>query len=98
MLHFTKEDAPALPIHDSFIMHHGYAGELEEAMRRSFFDRFKKHIIVKTEIIEEVKPKDTDPNDIEWDDISIEAILKGDKEYSKWQVRDAMWLNRSNNS
>ena len=28
---FVKEDAPALPVHDSFIMHHGYAGKLEES-------------------------------------------------------------------
>ena len=33
MLQFAKIDAPALPIHDSFIMHHGYGGELEEAMK-----------------------------------------------------------------
>ena len=30
MLHFAEMDAPALPVHDSFIMHHGYGGELEE--------------------------------------------------------------------
>ncbi len=94
MLHFSAMDAPALPIHDSFIMHHGYAGELEEAMRRTYYDKFGKYIGVKSEIIEEVKPKDIDPNNIEWDDTSIEAILEGDKEYSEWQDRDAKWLNR----
>ena len=31
MVHFAAMDAPALPVHDSFIMHHGYGGELEEA-------------------------------------------------------------------
>ena len=42
MPHFAAMDAPALPVHDSFIMHHGfsYEGELEEAMRRAFYDRF----------------------------------------------------------
>ena len=94
MLHFTKEDAPALPIHDSFIMHHGYGGELEESMRRTFYDRFGKNIGIKSEIIEEIKPKDIDPNNIEWDDTSIEAILEGDKEYSKWQDRDAMRFSK----
>ena len=94
MLHFTKEDAQALPIHDSFIMHYGYAGELEEAMRRTFYDKFGKYIGVKTEIIEEIKSKDIDPNNIEWDDISIETILEGDKEYSQWQDRDALWLSK----
>ena len=33
MLHFAAMDAPALPIHDSFIMYHGFGGELEESMR-----------------------------------------------------------------
>ena len=37
-------------------------------------------------------------NDVDYlqcrDNISIEAILEGDKEYSKWQDRDAMWLGR----
>jgi len=44
MLHFTAMDAPALPVHDSFIMHHGYGGELEESMRRSFHERFGSDI------------------------------------------------------
>ena len=73
-------------------MHHGYAGELEE-LRRTFYDRFGKDIGIKSEIIEG-KAKDIDPNNIEWDNASIEAILEGDKEYSEWQDRDAMWLNK----
>ena len=96
MMHFAKEDAPALPVHDSFIMHHGYAGELEESMRRTFYDWFGQHIIVNTEIIEEVKPKNdyTIGHPKFWQDISIEALLEGDKEYSQWQDRDAIWLSR----
>ena len=96
MLRFAKDDAPALPIHDSFIMHHGYASELEKTMRRTFYDRFKKHIQVKANMIEEVKPKNDYPigHPKFWDDISIEAILEGDKEYSEWQDRDALWLGR----
>ena len=42
MLHFANlESAPVLPIHDSFIMHHAYGetlGELEETMRRTYFN------------------------------------------------------------
>ena len=40
MLQFAKMDAPALPIHDSFVMHHGYGdrGGLEEVMRRTYFE------------------------------------------------------------
>ena len=96
MLHFSAIDAPALPIHDSFVMHHGYAGELEESMRRTFYDRFGQDIKVKAEMIEEVKPKDDYPigHPKFWQDISIEALLEGDKEYSQWQDRDDMWMSR----
>ena len=96
MLHFSAIDAPALPIHDSFVMHHGYASELEETMRRTFYDRFGQDIKVNAEMIEEVKPKNDYPigHPKFWDDISIEAILEGDKEYSEWQDRDALWLGR----
>jgi hypothetical protein len=40
MLHFAGMDAPALPVHDSFILHHAYAesGEVEEAMRKAFYE------------------------------------------------------------
>ena len=38
MLYFAEMDAPALAVHDSFILHHGYceSGEGEEIMRESF--------------------------------------------------------------
>ena len=35
MLQFVNENQVALPIHDSFIMRAGFAGDLEEAMRRA---------------------------------------------------------------
>ena len=43
MLHFSKMDYPALPVHDSFIMHRafGSSGELEEAMRRFIIEMGK---------------------------------------------------------
>jgi len=46
MLHFAGMDAPALPIHDSFILHHAYgeSGEVEEAMRRAFYEEVGNHI------------------------------------------------------
>jgi hypothetical protein len=36
LLHFAAKDIPCLPIHDSFIMHHGYYSELEEIMQKTF--------------------------------------------------------------
>ena len=45
MLQFVRSDNESvLPVHDSFIMHYAFGdmGELEEAMRRTFHDHFKK--------------------------------------------------------
>ena len=102
MLDFVKEDAPALPIHDSFIMHHGYSsyGELEEAMRRAYHDRFKTSFKDNRELIKEViheekkkeKPKNNDPNNIQWDNIDFDHLLEKEKEYSKWNERNDDWI------
>ena len=56
MLQFAHSDAPALPIHDSFIMHHGYGdkGGLEEAMRRAYFERFNSSLSEKRDLVEKV--------------------------------------------
>ena len=88
MLRVQKRDAPALPIHDSFIMHHGYGGELEESMRRGFHERFGSDIPVKSEIIKE---KPSLPYEEQPDNLSVEEIIKGEVEYSQWQERDRMW-------
>ena len=40
MLHFIKMGYPCLPVHDSFIMHHGLAGELEDKMKAVFTERY----------------------------------------------------------
>ena len=38
-------------------MHHGYAGELEEAMRRSYYDKHGRDIGVKGDMIEEINQR-----------------------------------------
>ena len=53
MLQFANQNQAALPIHDSFIMQEGYAGHLEEAMRRAFYDEFEADIPLKQEVITE---------------------------------------------
>lgn len=40
MLHFIKMDYPCLPVHDSFIVHHGLATELEDQMKAVFTERY----------------------------------------------------------
>ena len=69
MPHFAARDAPALPIHDSFIMHHGYGGELEEAMRRTFYDRFGGDIPTSNEMLEGAKADDSPPVSIGLDEL-----------------------------
>ena len=95
MLQFAKMDAPALPIHDSFIMHHGFGtyGELEEAMRRAYHDRFHTDIKVKGDMVVPVKPaKDYPIGDKNFfADTSIDGIVNAENEYSQWRDRDKMW-------
>ena len=89
MLNFIKsQDAPVLPVHDSFIMHHAYGeelGELEEAMRRAFYEHFKKDINVKSEI-GVMLPSSFDGTN--WDDLSFEQQVQGPPEYSQWEDRN----------
>ena len=90
-IRFKRTDAPALPVHDSFIMHHANGGELEEAMRRAFYERFNSDIPIKEEILEALPAL---PYEEEPDNLSVEEILKGEVEYSQWQDRDRMWWDR----
>ena len=95
MLQFAKMDAPALPIHDSFIMHHGFStyGELEEAMRRAFYDRFHRSINVSKEMV--VKQKSNIPIDKDgFVSLEIDDILNAENDYSQWRDRDDMWMSR----
>ena len=97
MLHFAEMDTPTLAVNDSFIMQHGYASELEETMRRTFFDKFHEHIKVKAEIIEEIKFKNDNPigHPKFFEDKSIELLLEGNKDYSGWLDRNTMWLKKN---
>ena len=89
MLNFIKaEDAPVLPVHDSFIMHYAFGelGELEEEMRRSFHGHFKKDINVKSEI-GVMLPSSFDGK--EWSDLTFEEQIHGPPEYSQWEDRNS---------
>jgi hypothetical protein len=90
MLQFIKsDDAPVLPVHDSFIMHHAFGedlGELEEAMRRAFYEHFKKDINVKSEI-GVMLPSSFDGK--EWDDLTFGEQIHGPPEYSQWEDKNS---------
>jgi len=93
MPHFAAMDAPALPVHDSFIMHHGfsYEGELEEAMRRAFYDRFGGDIPVKGGMIIEIKAKDLD----EQPEMSFDEIIKDEICKSNCRLSEFLCFGRS---
>ena len=73
-------------------MHNGYGGNLEEAMRRGFYERFNSDIPVKEEIIEALPalPLEEQP-----DHLSVDDITKVKVEYSQWQERDRIWRGRN---
>ena len=81
-LHFAEMDAPTLPVYDSSIMHHGYGGELEEAMRRASYDRFGGDTRTLREMREEYKADESPPTSI-----GLDEVLELEKEYSRWQAR-----------
>jgi len=93
MLHFAGMDAPALPVHDSFILHHAYgeSGEVEEAMRRAFYEEVGNHI---SKIDEEIltwdyrKAKD---DTLEVKTLELDAILSADGDVSQWRGRHSLW-------
>jgi hypothetical protein len=87
MLQFAKQSQVALPIHDSFIMREGFAGDLEEAMRRAFYDEFQADIPIKREvIIERIALFDDDGNP------RIDAVTRDDRKHSQWYDRNTLWL------
>ena len=89
MLQFADLNRMTLPIHDSFIMRQGFAGDLEEAMRRAFYDEFQSDIPIKHEVIVErvaLFEDDGTPR--------TEAVTKDDREHSQWYDRNTMWLSK----
>ena len=95
MLHFAEIYAPALPVHCSFILHHGYceSGEVEEAMRRAFYERFQADIPVKQELINWSYRKQ-ESEDGDFPAIDIDTLLKTDKDVSQWKKRHQEWYAR----
>jgi hypothetical protein len=56
LLHFAARSIPCLPIHDSFIMHHGYESELEDQMLMAFREVTGHEGAIKAEDREEREP------------------------------------------
>ena len=100
MLQFARMDYPALPVHDSFIMHHAFGNdgskeesELEEAMRRAFHDRFHRDIGISRELVVRQEIKDTSNKTPEVTE-DLKELLDAESDYSLWKKRDDMWMRR----
>ena len=91
MLQFAKMDYPALPIHDSFIMHHafGNSGELEEAMRRAFYERFNRDIGISRELVTTHSISEINKNE------DLSDVFKSDGPYSLYNKRNDLWFSRN---
>ena len=93
MLYFADMDAPALPVHDSFILHHAYgeSGEVEEAMRRAFYEEVGAHISkIDKEILTWTYRKDEDDTDASTT-LDLDTIISADDDLSQWRSRHQLW-------
>ena len=77
MLHFVKWDAPILPVHDSFISHHGYESDLNGVMSDAFEQQYGVKAKIKLEEKKYVRLRDQD----EGDNMTMESILAHFDEY-----------------
>ena len=92
LLHFANQDEPVLPVHDSFIVHHGHKQELENVMSVAFKKKFKKEVAIKAEPRDPVRfdltiPKTKDAEFREMD-ISIEGLMKAADHTRDWSARN----------
>ena len=86
----NQTNAPSLPVHDSFICHHGYAetGEMEEIMRKAFFEEMNEHISkVDTEILSWTYYKENNATESP----SVDQVLSALDESSQWEKRHHLW-------
>ena len=93
MLHFAGMDAPALLIHDSFIRHHAYgeSGEVEEAMRRAFYEEVGEHISkIDKKILNWTYRKDENDTDNSTT-LEFDTPLSADDDVSQWRDRHQLW-------
>ena len=75
-------------------MHQGYASELEENMRRGFYERFGRDINVKHEMVKEVTNNEDDTNEPK--SLTVDEIIEGDKERTQWTERSDLWFKTVN--
>ena len=109
MLHFTKRNIPILPVHHSFIMHHGDEDELRNVMAKEFEKKVGTSIPIKVDKITPDQKTIRQKHDIDrglypnFDPTKsiheltndIDIIFDTDHEYGKYQERLSLfWTDR----
>lgn len=94
ILHFAEQGYPCLPIHDSFIVHHGLEDELKETMLAEYQKELGAEINLKTDdyfglFTERVRSK----RESGWEDTPIEELLLQEVS-SQYQRRWTSWLDQ----
>ena len=82
------------PIGSDVRQHHGYgeSGEVEETMRRAFYEEVGEHISkIDKEILTWTYRKDTDESN-EPKAIDIDTIIAADDDFSQWRGRHSVWF------
>lgn len=82
MVHFTKWNYAILPMHDSFIIHHGLEQELKECMNKAFKDMFNTDINVDLKYNSIEERQKTEPNDPGPCELSLAELIEQEKQYS----------------
>ena len=94
MLLFGQNSVPCLPVHDSFIMHHGYEDELEQVMREAFRIVVGGRVPIKAKLtsIEERASERSVGEQISEVSGDIEELMAARAAYRGYDVRIGQWF------
>lgn len=99
MLEFAKKRIPILPVHDSFICHHGYGDEVRQAMIKAYSMIVGSDVTVKsTKIarelmnVSELKPiPDNELIGQEEENVTVGSLLRYMDDYKSYEERWELW-------
>jgi len=92
MLEMLDRGYVCLPVHDSFIVHHGLEDELERMMRRIFEDQVGAEIAVKAKLNLVKAQMAFGPTGMVDASAALSDHLDGTSEYSGYVAREQEWL------
>ena len=95
LLHFGQNDIPCLPVHDSFVMHHGYEDELEQVMQEAFRIVVGGNVPIKAKLtsIEERRSEHLDGDDVlDFGCCDVEELLAARQAYRAYDARIGQWF------